>query len=99
MRVLHVISEMGSGGAETLVAGMALASGAVGWVSAVASGGGHRADALRASGVPTFTVPVPRRKATGVLRAAAAARAAVQRFGPDVVLAHNVSATLVARLA
>ncbi len=99
MRVLHVISEMGSGGAETLVAGMALASGSVGWESAVASGGGHRADALRAGGVPTFTVPVARRRAAGVLRAAAAARSAVRRFGPDVVLAHNVSATLVARLA
>ena len=99
MRVLHVISEMGSGGAETLVAGMVLASGAVGWESAVASGGGHRADALRARGVPTFPVPVPRRTATGVLRAAAATRSAVRRFGPDVVLAHNVSATLVARLA
>jgi glycosyltransferase involved in cell wall biosynthesis len=99
MRVLHVISEMGSGGAETLVAGMALAGGAVGWQSAVASGGGHRADALRVHGVPTFTLPLVRRKATGVLRAAAAARSAIQRFGPDVVLAHNVSATLVARLA
>ncbi|MFI7673844.1 glycosyltransferase [Actinophytocola sp. NPDC049390] len=99
MRVLHVISEMGSGGAETLVAGMVLASGAVGWESGVASGGGHRADALRARGVPTFTVPVARRTATGVLRAAAATRAAVRRFEPDVVLAHNVSATLVARLA
>ncbi|MFC4852726.1 glycosyltransferase [Actinophytocola glycyrrhizae] len=99
MRVLHVISEMGSGGAETLVAGMAMASGSVGWESAVASGGGHRADALRARGVPTYTVPVARRRATGVLRAAAAARSAVRRFGPDVVLAHNVSATLVARLA
>ncbi|MBB4905945.1 glycosyltransferase [Actinophytocola algeriensis] len=99
MRVLHVISEMGSGGAETLVAGMAMAGGSVGWESAVASGGGHRADALRARGVPTFTVPVARRRAAGVLRAASATRAAVRRFGPDVVLAHNVSATLVARLA
>jgi glycosyltransferase involved in cell wall biosynthesis len=99
MRVLHVISEMGSGGAETLVAGMVLAGGSVGWESAVASGGGHRADMLRTRGVPTFPVPVARRKATGVLRAAVAARSAVQRFAPDVVLAHNVSATMVARLA
>jgi glycosyltransferase involved in cell wall biosynthesis len=99
MRVLHVISEMGNGGAETLVAGMALAGGAVGWTSAVASGGGHRADALRARGVPTFTVPVARRKASGVVRAAAAVRSAIQAFGPDVVLAHNVSATVVTRLA
>ncbi len=97
--MLHVISEMGTGGAEALVAGMARAGGRFGWDSAVASGGGHRAEALRALGVPTFTVPVARRRATGVLRAAAATRAAVRDFRPEVVLAHNVSASLVSRLA
>ena len=99
MRVLQVISELGSGGAETLVAGMAMAGESVGWRSAVAGGGGHRADALRAAGVPVFDVPVPRRRASGVLRAARATRVAVRRFRPDVVLAHNVSASVVARLA
>lgn len=98
MRVLHVISEMGSGGAETLVAGMVTAGGHYGWTSAVASGGGHRADALRTVGVPLFPVPVARRSATGVARAAVAAARAVRHFGPDVVLAHNVSASLTARL-
>ncbi|MFJ5984611.1 glycosyltransferase [Lentzea sp. NPDC092896] len=99
MRVLHVISEMGAGGAEALVAGMALAGGDVGWESAVASGGGFRVDALRAAEIPVFDVPVARRSALGVLRAAWAVRVAVRRFRPDVVLAHNVSASLVARLA
>jgi glycosyltransferase involved in cell wall biosynthesis len=99
VRVLQVISEMGSGGAETLVAGMALAGGSVGWETGVASGGGHRVEALRTRGVPTFPVPVPHRRATGVLRAAHATRSAVRRFRPDVVLAHNVSASVVARLA
>ena len=99
MRVLHVISEMGAGGAEALVAGMALAGGDVGWESAVASGGGFRVDALRAAGVPVFDVPVARRSALGVLRATRAVQVAVRRFRPDVVLAHNVSASLVARLA
>ncbi|RDI19211.1 glycosyltransferase [Lentzea flaviverrucosa] len=99
MRVLHVISEMGAGGAEALVAGMALAGGDVGWESAVASGGGFRADALRAGGVPVFAVPVARRSPLGVVRAAWAVRVAVRRFRPDVVVAHNVSASLVARLA
>jgi glycosyltransferase involved in cell wall biosynthesis len=98
MRVLHVISEMGSGGAETLVAGMVTAGAEHGWTSAVASGGGHRADALRAAGVPTYPVPVAHRSATGVVRAAAAAAVAVRRFRPDVMLAHNVSASVVARL-
>ncbi|MCP2246518.1 glycosyltransferase [Lentzea aerocolonigenes] len=99
MRVLHVISEMGAGGAESLVAGMALAGGDVGWESAVASGGGFRADALRDAGLPVFDVPVARRSLTGVLRAAWATRSAVRRFQPDVVLAHNVSASLTARIA
>jgi glycosyltransferase involved in cell wall biosynthesis len=99
MRVLHVISEMGAGGAETLVAGMVPRSEEYGWTSAVASGGGFRADALAADGVPTYAVPLARRSRSGVLRAAWAVRRAVSRFAPDVVLAHNVAASLVARLA
>ncbi|WP_434446539.1 glycosyltransferase [Lentzea sp. E54] len=99
MRVLHVISEMGAGGAEALVAGMARAGGDVGWVSAVASGGGFRAEEVRAAGLAVFDVPVARRSPLGVLRAAWATRVAVRRFRPDVVLAHNVSASLVARIA
>ncbi|MBB5957084.1 glycosyltransferase involved in cell wall biosynthesis [Saccharothrix tamanrassetensis] len=99
MRVLHVISEMGTGGAEALVAGMARTGREFGWQTAVASGGGHRADALRGQGVPTFTVPVARRRASGVLRATAATRTAINDFRPEVVLAHNVSASMVARLA
>ncbi len=99
MRVLHVISEMGAGGAETLVAGMAVRGEEYGWVSAVASGGGFRADALAAAGVPTFPVPLARRSKAGVLKAAWATRRAIRRFRPDVVLAHNVGASLVTRLA
>ncbi|MEV0675596.1 glycosyltransferase [Actinosynnema sp. NPDC050436] len=99
MRVLHVISEMGTGGAEALVAGMARTGREFGWQTAVASGGGHRAEALRGHGVPTFTVPVARRRAAGVLRATTATRAAIKDFRPEVVLAHNVSASMVARLA
>ncbi|MET9225476.1 glycosyltransferase [Lentzea sp. NPDC003310] len=99
MRVLHVISEMGAGGAEALVAGMALAGGDVGWESAVASGPGFRLESLRAAEIPVFAVPLARRSPLGVLRAVRAARVAVRRFRPDVVVAHNVSASLVARLA
>jgi len=99
MRVLHVISEMGAGGAETLVAGMVTRGEEYGWVSAVASGGGFRADALAAAGTPAFPVPLARRSKAGVLKAAWATRRAIARFRPDVVLAHNVGASLVARLA
>jgi glycosyltransferase involved in cell wall biosynthesis len=99
MRVLHVISEMGAGGAEALVAGMAAAGGDVGWESAVASGGGFRADALQEKGISVFDVPAARRSPLGIARAAWATRRAVSRFRPDVVLAHNVSASLTARIA
>ncbi|SDD75863.1 glycosyltransferase [Actinokineospora iranica] len=99
MRVLQVISEMGTGGAEALVVEMVRRGADFGWESAVASGGGHRAEQVRAAGVPTFDVPVAARTAVGVLRATAATRRALRRFEPDVVVAHNVSATAVSRLA
>src|SRR5689334_24435634 len=99
MRVLHVISEMGAGGAEAVVAGMVRSGADFGWETGVASGGGHRAEALRAQGYTTYFVPVVRRRAVGVLRAVSALRSAVRAFSPDVVVAHNVSASLVARLA
>ncbi|MGH3863634.1 glycosyltransferase [Actinokineospora sp.] len=99
MRVLQVISEMGAGGAEALVSGMVGEGAGFGWESAVASGGGYRADRLREQGFPTFPVPIARRSAVGVLRAASATAKAIRRFDPDVVLAHNVSASVVARLA
>ncbi|MEV7550375.1 glycosyltransferase [Amycolatopsis sp. NPDC089917] len=99
MRVLHVISEMGAGGAETLVAGMASRGHEYGWTSAVASGGGFRAGALASEGVATFPVPLALRSRMGALRAAWATRDVISRFRPDIVLAHNVGASLVARLA
>ncbi len=99
MRVLHVISEMGAGGAETLVAGMVARGEEYGWTSAVASGGGFRADTLADHGVRTYPVPLALRSRSGALRAAWAVRRAVADFRPDAVLSHNVGASLVARLA
>lgn len=99
LRVLHVISEMGVGGAETLVAELVRRGRTRGWTSAVASSGGVRADDLAAEGVALHRVPPARRSPVGVLRAALATARAVRRSRPDVVLAHNVGATVVARLA
>ncbi|MEC3977319.1 glycosyltransferase [Amycolatopsis sp. H20-H5] len=99
MRVLHVISEMGTGGAEALVAGMVAHGEDVGWESAVASSGGFRADALLTQGFATFDVPRAGRSKAGVVRAALATGRAVRRFRPDLVLAHNVGASAVAKLA
>ncbi|MDF0530678.1 glycosyltransferase [Tsukamurella sp. 8F] len=99
MRVLHLASVMGIGGAEALVLEMVRRGHEVGWESAVASGGGLRADLLAAEGFQTFDVPPAERSVSGLARARAAASAAVSAFRPDVVIAHNVSATAVARLA
>lgn len=99
LRILHAISEMGTGGAESLVVELVRRGAEVGWESAVASGGGRRADELIAAGVPHFASPVPRRSVRGVLRARSAAVRAVAAFRPDIVVAHNVSASLVTRIA
>ncbi|WP_245645705.1 glycosyltransferase [Pseudonocardia acaciae] len=99
VRVLHVIPEMGTGGAETLVAELVRHDGAAGWVSGVASAGGVRADELRVAGVPTFAVADGRRSGWGMVRAVWALRRALRRFRPDVVVAHNVKATVASRLA
>jgi glycosyltransferase involved in cell wall biosynthesis len=99
VRVLHVIAEMGAGGAESLVVQLTRDGRAMGWDSAVASAGGRRADELRADGVRLYAVPLTHRRSLGVVRAARAARRAVSTERPDAILAHNVGSTVVAGLA
>jgi len=99
IRVMHVINEMAAGGAEALVVEMARRGADVGWVTAVASHGGRRVDDLTAAGVPHHQVAISRRTVRGLIAARRDTAGAVRAFGPDVVIAHNVSATLVARLA
>ncbi|MCO1658242.1 glycosyltransferase [Pseudonocardia sp. S2-4] len=90
---------MGVGGAESLVCELVRRGRSRGWISSVASAGGVRADELAAEGVAIFPVPMARRSASGVARAALATHLAVRKAQPDVVIAHNVGATVVARLA
>lgn len=99
MRVLHLINEMGTGGAEALTMEMVRRGGDVGWTSAVASNGGYRAEQLGREGVALFHVPLAKRSWRGVLRARAAAARAVRSFEPDIIVAHGVSATVVAWLS
>jgi glycosyltransferase involved in cell wall biosynthesis len=100
MRVLHTIGEMGTGGAESLVVELVRRGRDIGWVSTVASAGGRREDELRAAGLGNFhRVPLSRRRPSGLARAVAATRAAVQATAPDVVLAHNVGVTVATWLA
>ncbi len=98
MRVLHVIAEMGSGGAEALVEDLARHGVRRGDTVAVASAGGRRADALAAEGVRLVPLGLHRRSpARAVAGAARIAPAVRGRY--DVVHAHNVGAALVAHLA
>jgi len=99
MRVLHVIAEMGVGGAESLVAEMATLGTGYDWTSAVASAGGVRADELRAAGVRCYDVPLVSRSVGGLLAARRAVAAAATDFDAEVIVAHNISATIVARAA
>lgn len=99
IRVMHVISEMGTGGAETLVVEMARRASDIGWLCAVASHGGHRVDDLTESKVAHFDIAIVRRTVSGLVAARRTTARALQSFEPDIVIAHNVSATLVTRLA
>ena len=98
MRLLHVVAEMGAGGAEAVVDDLVRHRLALGDEVTVASAGGRRAEALRAAGARLVPVALPRRSPA---RAAAAALSAAPalRGAADVVHAHNVGAALVAHLA
>jgi glycosyltransferase involved in cell wall biosynthesis len=99
VRVMHVISEMGTGGAEALVVEMARRGVDAGWHCAVASHGGRRVHELTETGVPHFEVAIARRTVRGFVAARMTTARALKSFNPDIVIAHNVSATLVTRLS
>ncbi len=100
MRVLHAIGEMGTGGAESLVAELVRRGPRVGWRSSVASAGGAREDEIRVAGLAdVHRVPLSRRSAAGLARAVAATRRALAAADPDVVVAHNVGVTAAVTLA
>jgi glycosyltransferase involved in cell wall biosynthesis len=99
IRVLHVINEMETGGAEALVVEMVRRGPAVGWQCAVASHGGNRVEDLTKANVPHFDVAIARRTIRGLVAARRTTTRVLRDFRPDIVIAHNVSATLVSRLA
>jgi glycosyltransferase involved in cell wall biosynthesis len=98
MRALTVIAEMGSGGAETVVADLAGHLVERGHEVGVASSGGWRADDLARDGIRTLEVPLRAPGPVTVLRAAARLRREVARRPVDLVHAHNVRASVAARL-
>lgn len=94
MKVLMSINEMGTGGAEAVVAELAGALPSRGVDVTVASAGGQRVASLQE---PHLTVPLTGRSPLGVLRTARALRGPIR--AADLVHAHNVGSTVVARLA
>ena len=100
MRLLHLIAEMGIGGAESLVAELVRHGPSLGWESAVASSGGARvASVTQAGRSEHFFVPLVQRQPVAMVSAVRQFKRAVSTFEPDVVMAHNVGATLVASVA
>jgi glycosyltransferase involved in cell wall biosynthesis len=95
VKVVHVIAELGSGGAETVVAELALAARRDGDEVWVASAGGRHESGLDAVGVRLHRMPLHHRSAVGALRAAGALLP-LRRVRPDVVHAHNVGAAVAA---
>ncbi|MEN8707455.1 MAG: glycosyltransferase [Nocardioides marinisabuli] len=98
MRLLMSIAEMGSGGAETLVADLAASLVAGGHEVCVASDVGWRAQQLEGAGIDHLRVPmrVPGRRRLTLASAKVAWWSLRSR--PDLVHAHNVRATLTGRL-
>jgi glycosyltransferase involved in cell wall biosynthesis len=95
VKVVHVIAELGSGGAETVVAELALASRRRHDEVWVASNGGRHESGLSAVGVRLVRMPLHHRSVGGALKAAAALLP-LRRVRPDVVHAHNVGAAVAA---
>ncbi|WP_028642307.1 glycosyltransferase [Nocardioides sp. URHA0020] len=98
MRALTVIAEMGSGGAETVVADLAGHLVATGQEACVASSGGWRVEALEAAGVATLAVPLRASGPASLGCAVARLRRETAARPVDLVHAHNVRASVAAHL-
>lgn len=98
MRVLTVIAELGSGGAETVAADLAEHLLARGDEITLASSGGWRADELSARGARLLEVPLRSAAAGSLARSVLRLRHDVRGRPPDIVHSHNVRATFAAHL-
>jgi glycosyltransferase involved in cell wall biosynthesis len=95
VRILHVIQELETGGAERVVVTLAAGSRAAGHVVAAAAAPG----ALGAEvGGEQFELPVLERRLSRVPSAARALRRAIREWKPDVLHCHNPAMAVVAAL-
>ncbi len=86
MRILHVIQELGTGGAERIVLELVRGSRRAGHEVAVAAAPGTLSREVDA---PTFPMPIVERKALRLPHAVVALDRAMRATRPDVLHAHN----------
>ena len=96
MRILHVIQELGTGGAERILISAYRGAREAGHEVFVVAAPGPLASELEAE---VFPLPLVRRKAWRLPFAAAAVRRAVRASRPDVIHAYNPTMALAAGLA
>jgi glycosyltransferase involved in cell wall biosynthesis len=97
VRILHVIQEMRTGGAERVVVSLTRGATDAGHDVAVASAGGELLAELE--GVQHFTMPLLQRRAAVVPGAALALARALRRWRPQIVHCHNPAMGVVTSLA
>lgn len=96
MRILHVIQQLGIGGAERTTIALARGARLAGHEVAVAAAPGPLAAALD---VPTFAVPILRRRIHRLPVVAGAVRRALRAWSPHVIHCHNPGMALAVALA
>lgn len=99
MQVMFAVAEMGSGGAEAVVAQLARDVKASGASATVASSGGWRVAELARHGVPLVSVPLRGRRPLDLARVVVRLRQEHARAPADLVHAHNVKSALAAAAA
>ena len=87
MRILHVIQEMRTGGAERIVVSLARGAAAAGHEVAVASAPGELLAEIGEA--PHFDMPIVGRRARAVPAAVLDLRRPLRRWRPDIVHCHN----------
>lgn len=96
MRILHLIQELGAGGAERMTAALVAGARQVGHEVAVAAAHGPLGAQLD---VPIFHLPIVRRRVLRLPAAACAVRRALRAWSPDLVHCHNPGMALALVLA
>jgi glycosyltransferase involved in cell wall biosynthesis len=100
MRILHVLPGLGAGGMEQLVIRLAADATVHGDTVVVASGPGVWVERVVRAGAAHVALPATSRHAAlGMAQATACLTRCIRRVRPHVVQAHNIRATLLARLA